>query len=101
MTDAPLLLGPPAPPLPRPRSLLLAAIALVAALFALQVGGLVPRLLPRGVEAPAPGAGVPLPRPGVQAAADAARATRVGPAAERGVLEARDPAYRALFDRQG
>jgi hypothetical protein len=39
--------GVPAPALARPRHLLLAAVALVAALLALQVEGMIPRLLPR------------------------------------------------------
>ena len=95
MTSA-LLAGAPAPPLARPRHLLVAALALVTALLVLQVEGLTPRLLPRDS---ASTAGVT--SPDATAAAGAAQATRVGPAAEPGVLEARDPAYRALFDADG
>jgi hypothetical protein len=97
MTSA-LLIEAPTPPLARPRRLLLAALALVAALLVLQVEGLTPRLLPREA---APTAGATAPSPDAAAAAGAARAARVGPAAEPGVLEARDPSYQALFDADG
>jgi hypothetical protein len=75
MTTA-VLAGAPARPLARPRLPLVAVLALVAALLALQVEGLTPRLLPRDV--------APAPR-----------------AAEPGVLETRNPAYRARFDAAG
>jgi len=66
------LAGVPTPALARPRHLLLAALALVAALLALQVEGMIPRLLPRE-----------------------------GPTGEPGVLEAGGASYRARFDGDG